>query len=227
MRPHSKRYLKAAELVDHNKKYTVAEAVELIPKLGKTKFDQTVNIAIHLGVDPKKADQAIRGSYSLPKGIGQTRKVIVFAEGEPARLATESGADEVGGEELVKKVMGGWTEFDIAIAVPAMMRHVGKLGKVLGPQGKMPSPKSGTVTDNIAQAVKEFKAGKIEYRVDAFGNIHAPVGKLSFPADALQANIEAFMEHIRTVRPPSAKGTYMLKASVAPCMGPGVTLALS
>lgn len=226
MGQHSKRYIEAAKLVDPKKQYTVDEAVQLLPKLGKTKFDQTINIAMFLGVDPKKADQAVRGSYSLPKGIGKSRKVIVFADGENARLAREAGADEVGAEDLVKKVNDGWTDFDIAISVPAMMRHVGKLGKVLGPQGKMPTPKTGTVTDNITQAVKEFKAGKIEYRVDAHGNVHAPVGKVSFAPGDLKANIEAFIEHIKSTRPPSAKGAYVRNISVAPCMGPGLTLVV-
>lgn len=227
MRPHSKRYTKAAELVDPDKKYAVDEAAQLLGKLGKTKFDQTINLAVHLGIDPKKQDQAIRGAYSLPKGIGKSRKVIVFAEGDLAKQAKEAGADEVGAEDLVKKIMDGWTDFDVAIAVPAMMRHVGKLGKVLGPQGKMPSPKAGTVTDNLLQAVKEFKAGKIEYRADAFGNVHAPVGKASFSPEDLKANIDAFLDHLKAIRPASAKGVYIKNVSVAPCMGPGISLAVS
>lgn len=226
MRTRSKRYQKLAALVDRNKRYTVDEALAVLKKMDPTKFDQTIEIAMKLGIDPKKADQNLRGSVALPKGIGKARKVIVFAGGEDARLAKENGADEVGAEDLVKKVADGWTDFDIAIAAPNMMRNVGKLGKVLGPQGKMPSPKSGTVTEDIATAVREFKAGKIEYRCDDGGNIHAPVGKHSFSVTDLKANVESFIEHIRSSRPASAKGIYIQTVALSPSMGPGLRLAL-
>ncbi|MBI3273353.1 MAG: 50S ribosomal protein L1 [Planctomycetes bacterium] len=226
MRKRSKRYKKLAPLVDRNKRYTVDDAVAVLKRMEGPKFDQTIEIAMKLGVDPKKADQNLRGSLALPKGIGKSRKVIVFAAGEEARLATEAGADEVGADELIKKVGDGWTDFDVAIAAPNMMRTVGKLGKVLGPQGKMPSPKSGTVTEDITTAVREFKAGKIEYRVDAGGNVHAPVGKHSFAAADLKLNIESFIEHIRSSRPASAKGHFIQNISISPSMGPGLRLVL-
>ncbi|MBI5366055.1 MAG: 50S ribosomal protein L1 [Planctomycetes bacterium] len=226
MRERSKRYKKLVPLVDAKKRYNVEEAIAVLKKMEGTKFDQTINCAMKLGVDPKKADQNLRGSVALPKGIGKSRKVIVFAQGEDARHAQEAGADEVGADDLVKKVGDGWTDFDIAIAAPNMMRSVGKLGKVLGPQGKMPSPKSGTVTEDISTAVREFKAGKIEYRCDAGGNIHAPVGKISFTAVDLKTNVEAFIEHIRASRPPSAKGHFIQNIALSPTMGPGVSLVL-
>ena len=227
MKTHGKRFEKLKPLVTAGKKYSLDEAVTIIPKFTGTKFDQTVEIAVKLGIDVKKADQALRGSIALPRGIGQTRKVIVFAEGDDARAAEAAGADAVGSEDLVKKIQDGWTGFDVAIAHPTMMRYVGKLGKVLGPQGKMPSPKSGTVVENIGLAVKEFKAGKIEFRADAGGNIHAPVGKVSFAADALKENVTAFLDHIRSVRPPSAKGIYMQRVVLSATMSPGIPLEVS
>lgn len=177
-----------------------------------------------LGIDPKQSDQLIRGSVSLPKGIGRSLKVIVFAAGEKAVLAKNAGADEVGAEELVKKVEGGWADFDVAIATSDMMRFVGKLGRVLGPQGKMPSPKSGTVTDDIGTAVKEFKAGKIEYRTDAGGNVHSIVGKVSFSEKDLEDNINAFVKQIVNSRPASAKGIFIEKVSVSSTMSPGIMI---
>ncbi|MHC5038374.1 MAG: 50S ribosomal protein L1 [Planctomycetota bacterium] len=226
MKKHSKRYIKATENVDPAKKYTVEEAATLVQKTGSAKFDETVEIVLKLGIDARKSDQMVRGSLSLPRGIGKTRKVIVFAEGEDADEASEAGADEVGGADLVKKIQGGWMDFDVAIAKPAMMRHVGKLGKILGPQGKMPSPKSGTVTENLAAAVKEFKAGKIEFRADSAGNLHAPMGKRSFQAEALAENIQTFMEYIRSIRPAAVKGAYILKGTLSTTMGPGIPLAI-
>jgi len=223
----SKRLREAQAKIDPARSYELDEAIELLKTLPGARFDETVEIAMHLGVDPKKGDQAVRGTISLPKGIGKTLRVIVFAEGEQAEEARAAGADEVGGQELIEKVQGGWEDFDVAIAVPAMMRNVGRLGRILGPKGLMPSPKSGTVTDDIASAVQEFKAGKIEYRADAGGNIHAPVGRKSFAAEDLKANIEAFIERIRQVRPASAKGRYILGVSLSTSMGPGIPLAVS
>jgi large subunit ribosomal protein L1 len=223
----SRRYQESAQTVDHTKAYTVDEAVALVKGFKSTKFDESVEIAFHLGVDPKKPDQAIRGTISLPKGIGRSARVIVFAEGEAAAKAKAAGADEAGGQELIDRVTGGWTDFDVAIAVPAMMRVVGRLGRVLGPKGLMPSPKSGTVTDDVETAVREFKAGKLEYRLDATGNIHAPVGKRSFAPEDLKANIEAFIERIHQAKPASAKGRYILGVSLSTTMGPGIHLAVS
>ena len=226
MRQHGKRYRKEAERVDAKKKYPVDEAVKLLKAMGSTKFDPSVELAIKLNVDPKKSEQAIRGSLALPKGIGKTRKVIVFADGEEARLASELGADEVGMEELAKKIEGGWLDFDVALALPRTMKVIAKLGKVLGPQGKMPSPKSGTVTEDIKTAVREFKAGKIEFRTDAGGNVQAAVGKVSFSEGDLKANIEAFLDHIRSLKPATVKGHYLEGATVSPSMGPGIALAV-
>ena len=223
----SKRYTAGSGKVDADKLYELDEAVELVKGLPAAKFDETVEIAMHLGVDPKKADQAVRGTISLPKGIGKTLRVIVFAEGEPADQARGAGADEVGGQELIEKIQGGWLDFDVAIAVPAMMRNVGRLGRTLGPKGLMPSPKSGTVTNEVAGAVQEFKAGKIEYRADAGGNIHAPVGRKSFSVEDLKANIEAFIEQVRRAKPTSAKGRYILGVSLSTTMSPGIRLAVS
>ncbi len=224
MQKRCKRYKKDAKLVEHAKKYALDEAVSILKKFTATKFDQTVNCAMKLGVDVKKSDQLLRGSVALPKGIGKTRKVIVFAEGADADAAKAAGADEVGAEDLAAKITGGWLDFDVALALPYMMKKISKLGKVLGPQGKMPSPKSGTVTENIAQGVREFKAGKIEFRTDAGGNVHAPVGKLSFSAGDLKANIEAFIDHIRAVKPPSAKGIFLQRVVVSATMTPGIHL---
>ncbi|HPD16714.1 MAG TPA: 50S ribosomal protein L1 [Planctomycetota bacterium] len=223
----SKRYEAAAKTVDRTKTYTVEEAVAAIKALPAAKFDETVEIVFHLGVDPKKPEQAVRGTISLPKGIGRSVRVIAFAEGEQAALAKAAGAEEAGGQELVDRVAKGWTDFDVAIATPGMMRAVGRLGRVLGPKGLMPSPKSGTVTDNVEAAVREFKAGKLEYRTDAGGNVAAPVGKRSFSAEDLKANIEAFIERIRQVKPASAKGRYILGVTVTTTMGPGIRLAVS
>ena len=226
MRKHGKRFRKEAERIDARKKHTVDEAVKLIKTMASTKFDATVEIAVKLNIDPKKSEQAIRGSLALPKGIGKTRKVIVFADGDEGRLAKDLGADEVGMEDLAKRIEGGWLDFDVALALPRTMKVIAKLGKILGPQGKMPSPKSGTVTEDIKTAVREFKAGKIEFRTDAGGNVQAAVGKVSFSEGDLKANIEAFIEHIRSLKPPTVKGHYMQGATVSPSMGPGISLAV-
>ncbi|NQT87010.1 50S ribosomal protein L1 [bacterium] len=224
--PHSKRHRENETAIDSAKRYSIDEALEVL--LGSTgaKFDESVEIAIRLGVDPKKPDQAVRGTLSLPNGIGKTLRVVVFAEGEQAEQAIAAGADDAGGAELIEKVKGGWFDFDVAIAVPAMMRHVGQLGRVLGPKGLMPSPKSGTVTNDIDAAVAEFKAGKIEFRTDKGGNVHAPVGKRSFPVEDLKENIQAFVDQIHHVKPAAARGRYILSATLSTSMGPGVRLAI-
>jgi large subunit ribosomal protein L1 len=218
---HSKRFRAAVAKVDRHKIYEPVEALSLLKSLPGAKFDETVEVAVLLGIDPKKSDQLVRGAVSLPKGLGKSVKVIVFAEGDKAAAATSAGADLVGSAELAEKILGGWTDFDIVIASPDMMKHVGKLGKVLGPQGKMPSPKSGTVTPDVGKAVTEFKAGKVEFRTDAGGNIHAPVGKRSFKVEDLEANLRAFLDHLAAMRPPAVKGQFLRKVSVSTTMGPG------
>ncbi len=188
---------------------------------------QTVEIALSLGIDPKHADQMVRGALSLPKGLGKERKVIAFCEGEVAEAATEAGATEVGSDELVKKIQGGWMDFDVAIAHPSMMGKVGKLGRVLGPQGKMPTPKAGTVTPEVASAVKEFSAGRLEYRNDSGGNVHLPVGKTSFPVEDLKQNIEAVVEQILKVKPVAAKGQYLKRVCLSATRTPSVTVEVA
>lgn len=224
MAKRGKRYLESTKLVDSGKKYEMKEAVKLLKSFKPAKFDESVEISMKLGIDPKQSDQLVRGSVSLPKGIGKNLKVIVFAGGEKADIAKKSGADEVGAEELVKKVEGGWTDFDVAIATSDMMRLVGKLGRVLGPQGKMPSPKSGTVTDDVEKAVREFKAGKIEYRTDAGGNVHALIGRISFSSEDLEENINTFIKHINGSRPSSSKGIFLENISLSTTMSPGIKL---
>jgi large subunit ribosomal protein L1 len=222
---HSKRYLQAAAKVDRNKTYEPSEALALIKSLPPAKFDESIEIAVNLSIDPKKTDQLVRGAVSLPKGLGKKIKIVVFAEGDKAAAAKEAGADEVGSAELAEKIQGGWTDFDIVITSPDMMKHVGKLGKVLGPQGKMPSPKSGTVTPDVASAVREFKAGKVEFRTDAGGNVHALLGKRSFPVEDLRQNLQAFLDHVSSLRPPAARGAFFRKISISTSMGPGVLIA--
>lgn len=226
MAKRSKRYLESKTLVDSDKKYDLKESIKLLKTFKPAKFDESIEVAMKLGIDPKQSDQLVRGSVSLPKGIGKSLKVIVFATGDKAELARRAGADEVGAEELVKKVESGWVDFDVAIATSDMMKLVGKLGRVLGPQGKMPSPKSGTVTDDIETAVKEFKAGKIEYRTDAGGNVHALVGRRSFSEADIEDNINAFVKHIINSRPPSAKGIFVQNVSVSSAMSPGIMVKI-
>jgi large subunit ribosomal protein L1 len=197
------------------------EAFDMLKSLPAPKFDETVEVAVRLGIDPRKTDQLVRGAVSLPKGLGKTVKVVVFAEGDKAEAAREAGADEVGSDDLAAKIQGGWMDFDVVIASPDMMKHVGKLGKVLGPQGKMPSPKSGTVTPNVGDAVTEFKAGKVEFRTDAGGNVHAPLGKRSFSTEDLVANLSAFMNHLSGMRPAAVKGNFVRRISVSTTMSPG------
>ena len=206
---------------------SVEDAVELLLNFESAKFDETVELAVKLGIDPKNSQHVVRGAFSLPHGIGREMRVIAFAEGDAAKDATSGGAVEVGGEDLAKKILDGWMDFDVAIAHPAMMRHVGKLGRVLGPHGKMPSPKSGTVTDNVGEAVKEFVAGKVEFRNDDSGNVHAPVGKKSFKKEEIVGNVQALLEHLRAIKPASAKGTYIQRAALSATMSPGVPLSVS
>jgi len=228
MKFRSKRYVESNKAVEKSKEYEVKEAVSIVKAFKKAKFDEAVDIVMKLGVDPKHSDQLVRGSFSLPKGIGKEVRVVVFASGDDkVEMARNAGAIEAGGDDLLKKVEGGWLDFDVAISTPDMMGKVGKLGRVLGPQGKMPSPKSGTVTNDILTAVKEFKEGKIEYRTDPGGNVHVPVGKISFPDEDLVENIKSFIKHIVSNRPPAAKGTFVQKISISSSMGPGVRIALA
>ena len=227
MKFRSKRYVKSNKTVEKSKEYELKEAVSVLKTFNKAKFDETVDIVMKLGVDPKHSDQIVRGSFSLPKGIGKEVRVVVFASGDKIDLAQKAGAVEAGGDDLLKKVEGGWLDFDVAISTPGMMGKVGKLGRVLGPQGKMPSPKSGTVTNDVETAVKEFKEGKIEYRTDAGGNVHVPVGKTSFSEEDLAENLKSFIKHIVSNKPPAAKGTFVHKISISSSMSPGVRVALA
>ena len=227
MKFRSKRYTESKKKLLKSKEYELKEAVSVLKTFSKAKFDETVEVVMKLGVDPKRSDQLVRGSFSLPKGIGKELRVVVFATGEKAELAKEAGAMEVDGDDLIKKIEGGWLDFDVAISTPDMMRKVSKLGRVLGPQGKMPSPKSGTVTDDISNVVKEFKEGKIEYRTDAGGNVHTAVGKMSFPDEDLVENIKSFIKHIINNRPPSAKGIFVQGTSISSSMSPGIRIATS
>jgi large subunit ribosomal protein L1 len=227
MAKHGKKYLAAAKLVDVTKRYSVDEAVNLLQKgaeATKRKFDETVDVAIRLGVDPKHADQMVRGAVVLPHGIGKSVRVAVFAKGDKAREATEAGADVVGAEDLAAKVQGGWMEFDVAIATPDMMGVVGRLGKVLGPRGLMPNPKVGTVTADVSRAVRESKAGKVEFRVEKAGIVHVPVGKASFDPKRLQDNVNAILDTIIRAKPATAKGTYLKGVTISTTMGPAIKL---
>jgi large subunit ribosomal protein L1 len=220
----SKRYHAATAKLEEGKQYTPEEAVALIKEMPAAKFDETVDLSFRLGVDPKHADQMVRGAVVLPNGIGKTVRVAVFAKGEKEREAREAGADIVGAEDLVEKVQGGTMDFDTAIATPDLRGQVGRLGKVLGPRGLMPNPKLGTVTFDVARAVREAKAGKVEFRVDKAGNIHARVGKRSFTSEALLANAMALIEAILRAKPSASKGTYLRGLTVSTTMGPGVQL---
>jgi large subunit ribosomal protein L1 len=221
----SKRYKKESEQLG-KESMSLKAAVEKIKSFKNVKFDQTVECVMQLGIDPKQADQLVRGSISLPNGIGKQKRVIAFCEDSDIEAAITAGAIEAGCDELVKKISDGWTDFDVAIASPRVMGKVGKLGRVLGPQGKMPSPKNGTVTANVTDAVSEFAAGKVEYRNDSGGNIHAVVGKQSFETGKLIENIEAFVAHIKKIKPTAAKGTYLKKVCISATMSPGITVNL-
>jgi len=222
-----KKYVEAAQLIDRTKAYSIGEAVELVKKTSFTKFDASVEVAFRLGVDPKKADQQIRGAVVLPNGTGKTQRVLVFAKGEKAKEAEAAGADYVGDAEYINKITQGWFEFDVIVATPDMMGEVGKLGRTLGPKGLMPNPKTGTVTFDVAKAVNEIKAGKVEYRVDKAGNIHVPIGKVSFEDAKLVENFNTIFDTMLKVKPAAAKGTYMKNIAVTSTMGPSVKIDAS
>src|SRR5687767_13644489 len=217
----TKREKAANAVYDRAKVHGVEEAMEILGKLPRAKFDETVDLSLRLGVDPKHADQMVRGAVVLPHGIGKTVRVVVFAKGEKDREAREAGADVVGAEDLVERVQGGWLEFDSAIATPDLMGQVGRLGKVLGPRGLMPNPKLGTVTFDVSRAVREAKAGKVEFRVDKAGNIHVPIGKRSFSAEQLRENTMALLDAIMRAKPPAAKGQYLRSMTLSSTMSPG------
>ncbi len=221
MPKHGKKYRQSAAKVEP-RAYPLNDAIGIARDASYVKFDETLEVALRLGVDPKHADQMVRGTVVLPHGLGKTARVLVFASGEKIREAEEAGADVVGGDELAKRIEGGWLEFDSVVATPDMMRVVGRLGKVLGPRGLMPNPKAGTVTLDVAKAVQEIKAGKVEFRVDKTGIIHAPVGKLSFGADRLRENAEALIGAVIKAKPSAAKGKYVRGVSVSSTMGPGI-----
>jgi large subunit ribosomal protein L1 len=223
MRTRGKQYRAARQQVE-NRPYPLAEALPLVQKIKFAKFDETVALSIRLGVDPKHADQMVRGTVVLPHGLGKSKKVLVIAAPDKRKEAQDAGADYVGGEELVEKIAGGWIDFEAVVATPDMMRVVGKLGKVLGPRGLMPNPKTGTVTPNVTQAVREIKAGKVEFRVDKTGIVHAPVGKTSFPPINLVENAHALIESVVRAKPPAAKGKYLRSITVSSTMGPGVKI---
>jgi large subunit ribosomal protein L1 len=219
-----KRILESKQKVESGKRYPLKEAIELVVATAKVKFDETVDGAIRLGVNPAHADQMVRGSVVLPHGLGKSVRVLVFAKGEKAREAMEAGADVVGSDEMIEKIKGGWLDFDRVVATPDMMGSVGKLGKILGPRGLMPNPKVGTVTFDVARAVNDLKAGKVEFRVEKAGIVHSPLGKVSFGAEKLQENTLALIETIVKLKPASSKGTYLRSISVSTTMGPGVKI---
>jgi large subunit ribosomal protein L1 len=227
MRTRGKKYTAARQQVPA-RPHKIEDAVPLIQKVKFSKFDETVEMAVRLGVDPKHSDQMVRGTVILPHGLGgKSKRVLVIANAEKQREAKEAGADEIGGEELVDRINGGWMDFDAVVATPDMMRAVGRLGKVLGPRGLMPNPKTGTVTPDVAKAVQEIKAGKVEFRVDKAGIVHAPVGKISFPADRLIANAHALMDSVVRAKPAAAKGKYLKSVTMSSTMGPGVDIDTS
>jgi len=221
---HGKAYRAALEKIDRAREYELGKAVQLLKEGVHTRFDQSVELAVNLGVDPRHADQMVRGTVSLPHGTGKSVRVLVFAKGEQVMEAQEAGAEHVGAEDLIEKIKGGWLEFDAVVAAPEMMREVGKLGSILGPRKLMPSPKAGTVTNEITKTVNELKAGKIEFRVDKFGIIHASIGKLSFSEDQLADNLSTLVGAIMRARPAVTKGTYLKKLTLSATMGPGIKL---
>lgn len=220
----SKEYRSGAALVKPDTTYPISEAIALAKQTGKAKFDATVEVALRLGVDPRKADQMVRGTVNLPNGTGKTARVVVFAAGPAAEAAKAAGADEVGSDDLVAKIAGGWTDFDAAVATPDQMGKVGRLGKILGPRGLMPNPKTGTVTMDVAKAVSDIKGGKIEFRVDKHSNLHFIIGKVSFTDEQLAENLHAALDEIGRLKPSAAKGRYIKKATMSTTMGPGIAL---
>ena len=221
---HGKRYNEAVKLVDAKRQYRLGEAVELLKKMPKAKFDEAVELDFKLGVDPKQSDQMVRGTVALPHGSGKKVRVAVFAKGQAAEAAKEAGADFIGFEDLVKQCQGGWTDFDVAVATPEAMQEVRKLGKVLGPKGLMPNPKTGTVTDDVAKAVKEVKAGRVEFKMDKAGNLHVAFGKLSFAAKAIEENAKAIIGAVLHAKPATAKGQFVESCTLASTMSPGLRL---
>ena len=224
----TKRYVKALELVDKTKAYSKEEAVELVKKISTTKFDGTIDIAINLNVDPRKSDQQLRGAIVLPNGTGKTKKILVLSKTDQAEVAKKEGADFVGAEDLVQKIeKENWLDFDVIIATPEMMPLLGKIGKVLGPRGLMPNPKTGTVTTDVKKAIEDIKKGRVEYRTDSYGNIHSIIGKVSFDSDKLLENLDAFVSVIIKSKPATVKGKFVKNISIAPTMGPGIKLDLT
>src|SRR4249920_829901 len=224
MSGNGKSYRAALAKLDRSQRYLLEDGLRLVKETARAKFDETVEMAVRLGVDPRQADQNVRGTVSLPHGMGKTVRVLAFAKGEKEKEAQEAGADFVGSEDLIKKISEGWFDFDKTVATPDMMAAVGRIGKVLGPRGLMPNPKTGTVTADIGKAVKEIKAGKVEFRVDKTGIIHAPVGKMSFKSDSLVANAHALVDSIVKAKPAAAKGKYLKSVTVSSTMGPGVRI---
>ncbi len=222
--PAGKRFANAAKRFDRSRQHTPAEAIDLVKSLSSAKFDETIDVAVRLGVDPRKADQIVRGTVALPAGTGKTVRIAVFAAGDAAQAARDAGADIVGADDLVEKITGGFLDFDLAIATPDLMGMVGRLGRQLGPRGLMPNPKTGTVTTDVAKAVTEFKGGRVEYRTDKFGNIHVPMGKASFDAESLGSNFKAILDELQKAKPASAKGKYLRSIVVSSTMGPGITI---
>ena len=223
----SKAYRAAEQQIEAQKLYSPAQAIHLAKSTSKTKFDPTVEVALRLGVDPRKADQMVRGTVNLPHGTGKTARVLVFATGDRAEEARAAGADFVGSDDLIERIQGGWLDFDAVVATPDLMGKVGRLGRVLGPRGLMPNPKTGTVTTDVAKAVADFKGGKVEYRTDRYGNVHVPIGKASFTQEALDANLRAVLDELQRAKPASAKGRYLKKVAVSSTMGPGITIDAS
>jgi len=227
MPAHGKKYDDARKLIDRTQLYDPTQAMDLLKKTATAKFDETVEVAVRLGVDPRHADQMVRGAVVLPHGTGKEAKVLVFAKGDKAKEAQEAGADFVGAEDVIEQIQGGWAGFDVAVATPDMMSLVGRLGRILGPKGLMPNPRTGTVTFDVGPAVREIKAGKIEYRVEKAGIVHAPVGKASFSAEKLQENFYALMDALIRAKPAGAKGTYIRSVVVSSTMGPGIKISPS
>jgi len=227
MAKHGKKYNESAKLIDRDATYTSAQAIELVKKAATAKFDETVEAAVRLGVDPRKQDQNVRGVVVLPHGTGKTQRVLVFAKGDKLKEAEAAGADYVGDADLIQKIQQGWFEFDVCVATPDMMGEVGKLGRILGGKGLMPNPKAGTVTNDVAKAIAEIKAGKIEYRLDKAGQIHAPIGKVSFDATKLDENLKALIDALNRAKPASSKGVYLKNISISSTMGPGARLEVA